>query len=104
MIPAPVLVEVDYWIRTRLYPGVLLSVLDDIASGAYRVEELQPADYVCIGQVCGQYADADIGFVDAAVFAVVERLNELKLATLDRRHFGTLRPRHIEALHLLPDA
>lgn len=104
VIPAPVLVEVDYWIRTRLYPGVLLSVLDDIASGAYRVEELQRADFVRIRQLCAQYADADIGFVDAAVLAVVERLNEPRLATLDRRHFGTLRPRHTEALHLLPDA
>jgi predicted nucleic acid-binding protein len=87
-----------------LYPGVLLSVLDDIASGAYRVEELQRADFVRIRQLCAQYADADIGFVDAAVLAVVERLNEPRLATLDRRHFGTLRPRHTEALHLLPDA
>lgn len=104
VIPAPVLVEVDYWIRTRLYPAVLRSVLDDIASGAYRVEELQPTDYVRIGQVCAQYEDADIGFVDAAVLAVVERLDEPKLATLDRRHFGTLRPRHTQALHLLPDA
>lgn len=103
VIPAPVLVEVDYWIRTRLYPAVLLSVLDDIASGAYEVEDLQPADYLRVGQVCARYADADIGFVDAAVLAVVERLNEPKLATPDRRHFGTLRPRHTGTLHLLPD-
>ena len=45
----------------------------------------------------------DIGFVDAAVLALVERLNEPKLATLDRRHFGLLRPRHVDALHLLPE-
>jgi hypothetical protein len=35
---------------------------------------------------------------DAAVLAVVERLGEPKLATLDRRHFGLLRPRHEDAL------
>ena len=29
-------------------------------------------------------------------------LGEPKLATLDRRHFGTLRPRHVDALELLP--
>ena len=44
----------------------------------------------------------DIGFVDAAVLAVTERLGEPKLATLDHRHFGTLRPRHVDALRLLP--
>ena len=48
-------------------------------------------------------SDADIGYVDAAVLAVVERLNEPKLATLDRRHFGLLRPRHVAALQLVPD-
>jgi len=47
-------------------------------------------------------SDADIGFVDAAVLAVTERLGEPKLATLDRRHFSTLRPRHVDALILLP--
>jgi hypothetical protein len=35
--------------------------------------------------------------------AVVERLNEPKLASLDHRHFGLLRPRHCDALALLPD-
>jgi hypothetical protein len=33
---------------------------------------------------------------------VVERWNEPKLATLDERHFRTLRPRHVESLRLLP--
>ena len=53
--------------------------------------------------MCRRYADADIGFVDAAVLALVERLKEPKLATLDRRHFGLLRPRHVDALRLLPE-
>jgi hypothetical protein len=33
----------------------------------------------------------------------VERLNEPKLATLDHRHFRALRPRHVDALRLLPE-
>jgi predicted transcriptional regulator len=33
-----------------------------------------------VRQICDRYADVDIGFVDAAVLAVVERLNEPKLA------------------------
>lgn len=52
---------------------------------------------------CDRYADADIGFVDAAVLAVVERLNEPKLATLDHRRFGALRPRHVDARRPLPE-
>lgn len=103
VIPAPVLVEVDYWIHERLHPGFLVALLDDILAGAYVVEDVQLEDHQRIRELCDRYADADIGFVDAAVLAMVERLNEPKLATLDRRHFAALRPRHVEALLLLPE-
>lgn len=102
VIPAPVLPEVDYWVHTRLHTGVFVAFLDDIVAGAFRIEELRPPDYERIREVCDRYADADIGFVDAAVLAVVERLGEKKLATLDRRHFSALRPRHADSLELLP--
>lgn len=102
IVPSPVLVELDYWIHQRLHPGVLLALLDDIVDGAYRIEDLHPQDYRRAREICDRYADADIGFVDAAVLAIVERLNESKLATLDRRHFGVRRPRHVDALRLLP--
>lgn len=103
VIPSPVLVEVDYWIHRRLHPGALVALLADIQSGAYRVEDVAGSDYPRIADLCDRYADADIGFVDAAVLAIVERLDEPKLATLDRRHFGILRPRHRDSLVLLPD-
>ena len=44
VIPAPVLVEVDYWIGKWLHSGVMLAVLDDIANGVFRVEDLLPED------------------------------------------------------------
>lgn len=102
VIPAPVLVEVDYWIHQRLNPGALVALLADIEAGAYTVADLTRPDYARIRELCDRYADVDIGFVDAAVLAVVERLGESKLATLDRRHFGLLRPRHRDSIDLLP--
>ena len=102
VIPAPVLVEVDYWVHARLHMGVLLALVDDIVAGAYRVEELHIEDYRRIRELCDRYADTDVGFVDAAVLAVVERLSEPKLATLDHRHFRVLRPRHVKVLRLVP--
>lgn len=102
VIPAPVLVEVDYWIGRRLNPGALVALLADIEAGAYQVAELTRTDYARVRELCDRYADADIGFVDAAVLAIVERLGEPKLATLDRRHFSLLRPRHRDVIDLLP--
>jgi len=102
VIPGPVLVEVDYWIGQRLHAGVLIALLADIEAGAYIVADLAAQDYARVRELCDRYADADIGFVDAAVLAIVERLGESKLATLDRRHFSLLRPRHRESIDLLP--
>jgi predicted nucleic acid-binding protein len=102
LIPAPVLVEVDNWVSQRLSAGAFVALLADIEAGAYRVEDLQPPDYERVRELIDRYADSDIGFVDAAVFAMVERLREPKLATLDRRHFGLLRPRHRDSIELLP--
>ena len=102
IIPTPVLVEVDYLVHSHLHPCVMVAFLDDIIAGAYRLEDLQPQDYKRAQNLIDRYADSDIGFVDAAVLAVVERLDEPKLVTLDHRHFGMLRPRHVDALELLP--
>ncbi len=66
------------------------------------IVDLVRADYVRIRDLLTRYADLKLGFVDAAVIAIVERLNERKLATLDHRHFGTIRPKHTDAIELLP--
>lgn len=70
--------------------------------GAYEVEEVSPADRDRILELRATYRDLRVGYVDAAVLTIVERLGERKLATLDRHHFGVMRPRHVAALELLP--
>ena len=102
VIPGPVLVELDYWLGRFGGAAAQTRMVEDITSGAYDVEDLLPEDYERVRDVMLQYADASIGFVDAAVLAIVERLGETKLATLDRRHFGLMRPAHLGALELLP--
>lgn len=102
VIPAPVLVEVDYLLTRRRRPDGMIHLLDDIKAGAYSIEALEHDDYWRIADICERYADANVGFVDAAVLSIVERLREPKLATLDHRHFRLLQPRHVAALELLP--
>lgn len=84
------LVEVDYWIHGRLHVAVLTSFLQDILDGAYLIEELRLPDYRRAQELCDRYSDADIGFVDASVLAVVERLGEPKIATLRSASFRRL--------------
>lgn len=103
VIPAPVLVEVDWLIRNRLHAGVFSALLDDIASGAYVIEDPAPTDYIRIREICDTYSDSDIGYVDASIVALAERLGEEKIASIDRRHLGIVRPRHVRAFRLLPD-
>ena len=43
-----------------------------------------------------------LGVVDATVVAIAERLKAHTIATTDRRHFGALRPAHIERFALVP--
>jgi len=103
IVPAPVLVEVDYHVRMRLHTEIHLVFLDDLLSGVLQIEDLVLSDYRRIREVCERFSDADIGLVDAAVLAVAERLNEDKVATLDHRNFRMFRPRHVDALTLLPE-
>jgi predicted nucleic acid-binding protein len=102
VVPAPVLVEVEYLTRTRLHVGISLLFLRDVCEGVFIVEELTESDYRRVLEIYDHYADADVGLADAAVLAVAERLNEPKVATLDHRNFKMFRPRHVDALTLLP--
>jgi len=103
VVPSPVLVEVDYWVRKRLDIKVWRTFVEDLAGGAYRLESATVADVARAAELESQYDGLRLGFVDAAVIAVCERLDEDKVATLDRRHFSIVRPRHRATLHLLPE-
>ncbi|HSZ70742.1 MAG TPA: PIN domain-containing protein [Solirubrobacteraceae bacterium] len=102
VVPSLVLSELDYWCHQRLGARAWLVFLDDLLAGAYRLEAVTIADLGRCRELQAKYADQSIGVVDASVLVLVERLGESKLATLDHRHFGMLRPAHTEALQLLP--
>lgn len=102
VVPSPVLVELDYLIRTRLHSEVHVEFLRQLAIDAFRVIDLAHSDYLRIHELCVKYNDQDLGLVDASVVAIAERLNEPKIATLDHRNFSIIEPRHVKRLQLLP--
>lgn len=101
-VPAPVLVELWWLTHRRLPPDVFDRFLATVVDGSLTVIDLTEADYRRIRELLRRYEDLPLDFVDAAVVAVAERLDEPKVATLDRRDFSVVRPRHVVSFTLLP--
>jgi len=77
--------------------------LRSVAAGELTLVELSSADRSRMAELVERYADLPLGAADASVVAIAERLGIREVATLDRRHFTVVRPRHVYALTLLPD-
>lgn len=103
LIPALVVAETGYLIGRDGGPTREAEFLDSLTDGAFSVVDLAEADYQRAAELVRTYADLRLGTTDAAVVAVCERLGIPEVATLDRRHFTVVRPRHVNALRLLPD-
>ena len=76
--------------------------LGDLAAGNFLAEPVVPADWLRIAELVSQYRDLPLGTVGASVVTAAERLGIVEVATVDHRHFGVVRPRHVAAFVLLP--
>ena len=102
LLPVTVLLEADYLLGTRLGVHAALAIMKSVAAGEFQLEQLTLADlHRCI-ELMAQYADSNIGLVDASIVAIAERLRVTRILTLDHRHFRMFRPRHCPAFELLP--
>lgn len=100
IIPAMVVAEATYLVERNLGPQVEAAFLEGLAD----LEIVAPAaqDWDRIAELVRQYADFPLGGTDASIVALAERLGTEVVITLDRRHFGAIRPRHCPAFRLLP--
>lgn len=102
VVPTLVVAEVAYLIDRELGAGADAAFYRSLARGELTVEPVGGPDWERMAQLVEQYRDLRLGGVDASVIAAAERLGEKTVATLDRRHFSVVRPRHVRALTLLP--
>ncbi|MFJ7066569.1 type II toxin-antitoxin system VapC family toxin [Streptomyces sp. NPDC101115] len=102
IVPTLVIAEVANFAGRRLGPRAELLLAQDLAEGVFSVEPVHPGDWLRIAELTAQYAGFPLGLVDASVIACAERLGVTEVATVDRRHFGAVRPAHVEAFTLLP--
>ena len=77
--------------------------LRSLRSNRYHVEAPTEADLLRAAALVDQYGNLPLGGTDASIVALAERLDEVDIATLDRRHFTVVRPEHVEHFTLLPE-
>lgn len=87
-----VIAEVDYLLATRSGVDAELAVLRELASGAYERAALGSAELEACAEVVARYRDQGIGITDASLVVLARRYETRTILTLDRRHFGVIRP------------
>jgi len=102
MVPASVIPEAFYLLNNCLGPFAETAFLVALNNREMSVEQVTGPDMARTVEILKQYADANIGFVDASLVAVSERLRINSILTTDRRHFSLIKPAHCSAFTLLP--
>ena len=97
-----VLAELDYLVASRLGVSAELAVLRELAGGAWDLAAFGTEDLAQAQAVVERYADQSIGLADASIVILAARYQTRTVVTLDRRHFGVLRPIDGDSFRILP--
>jgi len=102
IIPITVLPEACYLLNAHLGQEAERNLIASIIQGEIKIEILTDDDFRRSLKLLESYSDVNIGFVDASVVAISERLKIHRILTTDRKHFSIIRPRHCNTFDLLP--
>lgn len=102
LVPSTVLPEACYLLGAHLGRRAELALVKALADGELTVVHFTAADLARCAALLATYADSAIGFVDASVAAIAERLKIRRILTTDRRHFSLFRDREGRPYTLLP--
>lgn len=87
-----VVAELDYLIGSRLGARAETLALAELAGGAWDLAAFGADDLARAHSIIERYADQHIGVADASNVVLAARHGTRTIVTLDRRHFGVLRP------------
>jgi uncharacterized protein len=102
VVPALVVTEVFYLLADRIGPHAELAFARSIRAGELVVEPVLERDWTRIEELTERYLDLPLGVVDASVIVLAERHGAETIATLDHRHLGIVKPRHVDGFVLVP--
>lgn len=103
IVPAQVVSELCYMLLENLGTESELNFLRTLVKREMLLEAFTLDDLSRAIEILEQYRDAEFGMVDATIMAMAERLKIKTILTIDRRDFSLFRPRHCDALTLVPD-
>lgn len=102
LLPEPLIVEIGYMLASRASSHVEADFLRDVGDGAYELMHMRPADLHRVAELVDTYANLPLGTADACVVALAERERVATVASLNRRDFSVVRPRHIASFTIVP--
>lgn len=106
LLPDTVLIEACWVIGDRVGPKSHATFLEAVAAelekDRYQLISLISDDLSRMAELVTQYSDLRLDPTDASVVAIAERLGVRRVATLDRRDFGVVRPRHARGFVIVP--
>ena len=97
-----VLAELDYLLSEQAGHRASITMLEDVASGAFELAQFTNSDVSAALQVIRQYESLQIGLADASLVVLAERFECRTILTLDQRHFRTIVARGGAPFRLLP--
>jgi uncharacterized protein len=103
LVPQTVIAEVCYMLERERGGAAESAFLRAFGHHELTLAPLTVDDTERMADLVDTYADLRLGGVDASVVALAERLNVATIATLNRRDFTVVRPRHVKAFTLIPE-
>lgn len=100
ILPSTTIIEICYLVRTRLSSYLEIKFLEEI-NQSFILEPVKDIDILRIIEILKKYNTLNIGYVDASIVAIAERLKLNKILTLDNKHFGVLAPRGFDYFDML---
>lgn len=98
LIPTSVLPELCYLLQHRLGAHAELAFVRAVRQREFLLADVEDRDLPRIEQLLLQFRAFPLGYVDASVVAVAERVKAAAIVTTDRRHFPMAAP----ALTMVP--
>ncbi|MEW6002587.1 MAG: PIN domain-containing protein [Nitrospirota bacterium] len=102
VIPSPAIPEVCYLLNIYLGQSAEMSFIHSLINKELSIEHFNANDLIRCAELLKHYDNLNLGFVDASIVAISERLKIHRILTTDRRHFSVVKPKHCEAFTLLP--